>query len=87
MKYRQPIGFKVTDTKLSIIEPTIQDNEEIDIIEFQKLEALFKIAEQIHKKMQQLSISIVKNQSFSNHNSNDINKQLDKIYIKYYEKI
>ena len=88
MSYRQPIGFKVTDNKLSVIEiePEVYDDC-IDSEQVRKFEILLKIANFIDAKMQDLAKSMAKNDSFSKHTASEINNKLDKIYIKYYEKV
>lgn len=82
--YRNPIGFKVTDNKLMVIE---ENKPELEVDEgTAQGDAIFKIALSIHKMMEQRSTMFVNNEPFFDIEGDKIIPLLNKVYIRYYEK-
>tara|TARA_R110000823_G_scaffold309594_1_gene433947 strand:+ start:12272 stop:12526 length:255 start_codon:yes stop_codon:yes gene_type:complete len=79
--YRNPIGFKVTDNKLVVMdhmEPPLPE-------ELENLKLLLRIAHDIDREMRALAGCMVRHEPFSSQKGKRILEQLDKLYIKHYE--
>jgi hypothetical protein len=82
---RNPIGFKVTDNKLMVID---QQNTKIDINPFTAQdEALLKMVVFIHNLMKKRASMFVNKEPFCKTEKEKIEDFLNKVYIKYYEHI
>ena len=79
--HRKPIGFKVTDNKLMILE-----NQKEIIPVTSNDEAIFSIAFFIHELMLKRSNMFINTEPFFDIEGNQISEKLNKIYIRYYEK-
>lgn len=82
--YRNPIGFKVTDNKLMVVEENKSESE-IDPMT-PRDEAIFKIALSIHKMMEQRSTMFMHSEPFFDIEGKKIIPLLNKVYIRYYER-
>lgn len=82
--HRNPIGFKVTDNKLMVIEEN-KPELEIEAITPHD-EAIFKIALSIHKMMEKRATMFVNSDPFFDIEGDKIIPLLNKVYIRYYEK-
>lgn len=81
--YRNPIGFKVTDNKLAVIDANAPDLD-LDAITPQN-EAIVKMVIAIHKMMQQRATMLVNSDPFFDIEGNKIIPLLNKVYTRYYE--
>lgn len=84
------IGFKITDNKLAVIEPTLNEHLEqgnINEKEMKRVQALIELAELIDKFMRKQASSIAVNYTFSEMSGKDLTEKLNKFYTKYYETI
>ena len=83
---RTPIGFKVTDNKLAVIDEQEQKfNDVINEIDLERIRETLKIANEISKLMYKQATSIAKNRKFSITSGLNLPEYLDKLYIKHYE--
>ncbi len=81
--HRNPIGYKVTNNKLMVIEDNKEDLN-LDALT-PRDEAIFKIALFIDKIMEQRSKMFVNSEPFFNIEGEKIIPMLNKIYVRYYE--
>ncbi|MGE4345920.1 MAG: hypothetical protein AB7D46_00755 [Flavobacteriaceae bacterium] len=85
---RTPIGFKVTDNKLAVVnEQEHQIKEVMNEIDLERLEAVLRIANEIGMSMLKQSKSIARGDSFVEISGRKLLKTLDKIYIKHFEPV
>lgn len=83
--HRNPIGFKVTDNKLMVLEP---DKTDVEITPLTPQdEAIFKVAVFIDSLMKKRASMFVNKEPFCKTEKNSIEDFLNKVYIKYYEHI
>ncbi|HHT9079592.1 TPA: hypothetical protein ACT5CJ_002380 [Flavobacterium psychrophilum] len=81
--HRNPIGFKVTDNKLMVLDNNQTDCEINPITP--KDQALIEIAVFIHNLMEKRSTMFVNNKPFFDIEGEKITERLNKFYIRYYE--
>lgn len=82
--HRNPIGFKVTDNKLMVVEEN-QPELELEAITPHD-EAIIKIATFIHTRMQRRANMFMHASPFFDIEGDEIIPMLNKVYIRYYEK-
>lgn len=81
--HKNPIGFKVTDNKLMVIEEN-SPNKDINPLTPQE-EAIFKIASAIHELMKKRSGMFINDEPFFDIEGKKIIPLLNKVYVRYYE--
>ncbi len=82
MNIRNTIGFiQPSKSELDTIDKVIHSNQSED----RKLMALIHLSQKIDEEMSKFAKCINREKSFYQHKGKDINKLLDKLYIKYYE--
>lgn len=83
---RTPIGFKVTDNKLAVVnEQEHQITEVMNEIDLERIREVLKIANEISRLMYKQATSLAKNSKFSITSGTHLPEYLDKIYTKHFE--
>jgi hypothetical protein len=82
--HRNPIGFKVTDNKLMVIEANNEESEIDPLILHNK--AILKMAIEIHNMMEKRAKMFINDQPFFDIEGKKIVPLLNKLYVKWYEK-